>query len=738
MSPNPPFQIELGWQTLRKLPSLGVWVLGVLLVLATVGNGAEDAPKADPPKPDAPVAKPAEPDTDQKKPALSPEEMFEGGTESYENWVELSLGGMTTRGNEAQAQERYRLQDGPFGGIQDLHYQKGIGENGILSVDGRALFDLNDYRLGVGYTQEGLGFLRFKFQEFRSWQNGDGGYYRPGDIYYPLQDDALTLDRGEISFEAGLRREDVPSVTFRYSHLYRDGQKGSTSWGAVHPEFSLPGGDPTLVRGLSPTFYDIDEKRDIFELDVAHRIKTTDVGVGLRYEAGELNNARKITEFISEPTQRRITNREGTEYDHVNVHAFSETWIKTNLFFSTGFLYSDYNADFSGSRIYGTDFDVGYVPGAANGLGYFDLEGSSQMKEYVLNLNLMAIPTRHLSIVPSIRVQKEDWSADSSGIGTLGTSQEPFSGANERDVLDVRERLDLQCTSVSNLVLYARGEWTQGDGNLAESGGLSQVNGVGPAPIQRETEDSRFFQKYSAGVRWYALRRTTLDVGGYYKDNDYEYDHLFDSTANSGGNRYPAYLVMQNFQTYDGNVRLTLRPWKNVTLLSLYEYQLSTIQTRPDSASGLAGIEASKMNTHIIGQNISWVPWSRLHLQAGFNYVLSETDTPASEVTQAVLDAQNNYWTLNFNAGLVLDDRTDLSLGYFHYSSDNFEDNSLAGLPLGAEAREHGVTATLVRRLTQNLRLTLRYGFYDHEDVTFGENRNYQSHVLFSTLQYRF
>ena len=106
----------------------------------------------------------------------------------------------------------------------------------------------------------------------------------------------------------------------------------------------------------------------------------------------------------------------------------------------------------------------------------------------------------------------------------MGTSQEPFSGANERDVLDVRERLDLQCTSVSNLVLYARGEWTQGDGNLAESGGLSQVNGVGPAPIQRETEDSRFFQKYSAGVRWYALRRTTLDVGGYYKDNDYEYD----------------------------------------------------------------------------------------------------------------------------------------------------------------------------------------------------------------------
>ena len=45
---------------------------------------------------------------------------------------------------------------------------------------------------------------------------------------------------------------------------------------------------------------------------------------------------------------------------------------------------------------------------------------------------------------------------------------------------------------------------------------------------------------------------------------------------------------MQNFQTSDGNVRLTLRPVQNVILVSRYEYQYSTINTAPDSVSGLA------------------------------------------------------------------------------------------------------------------------------------------------------
>src|SRR5690606_29531528 len=108
------------------------------------------------------------------------------------------------------------------------------------------------------------------------------------------------------------------------------------------------------------------------------------------------------------------------------------------------------------------------------------------------------------------------------------------------------------------------------------------------------------------------------------------------------------------------------------------------------------------------------------------------------EVTQAIIDSQNNYWTLNFNSGFVLDDKTDINLGYFYYQSDNYEDNFIAGLPYGAEAVEHGITATVVRRLTKNLRLTLRYGYFHYEDTPSGGNSDYSAHLLFSGLQYRF
>lgn len=666
-----------------------------------------------------------------EKSALTPGQFFEGGTKTYNNWVEVSAGGLFTTGSKAQAEQARRSSRGAFGGIEDLHYQAEVATNTIFTVDGRGLFDNEDYNLTLGLVRPEKWFLRFNYQEFRTWYNGNGGYFPPENLWYPLGDEALSLDRGEFSFEGGLTLKKLPELTFKYTHQFREGEKSSTIWGQTHPALM------SSARGLTPSFYDIDEQRDIFELNVKHHIKATDFGLGLRYETGDLNNARKISQWPGEGEaagERKITDRQGTSYDLFNVHAFSETWLKTNLLFSTGFMFVNLDNDTSGSRIYGSDFDVNYAPNAGNGPGYYDLNGGAQKNEYVLNLNLMSTPLKNLTIVPSVRVQREDWNADSSTFQTLGDNAPGFAASNtDGDALDVRERLDVRYTGITNCVFYAQGEWTEGQGDLDENGGIYLGS-----PIQRETEDERWFQKYSAGVRWYPARRVTVDVGGYYKLNRYDYDHTRDSTANNTANRYPAYLVMQDFETYDGNLRLSLRPVQNVTLVSRYEYQLSTIHTTPDAVSGLGDVESSEMTSHIIAQNVSWSPWSRLNLQAGFNYVLSDTKTPTSDYTQAVLNAQNNYWTLHFNSGLVLDNKTTLDLGYTYYQADDYSDNSTVGVPYGAGAAEHGINATIVRRLTEQLRLTLRYGYYHSADEPSGGNNDYETHVVFASLQYRF
>src|ERR1035437_7859751 len=68
--------------------------------------------------------------------AVQQAQVYEGGTNAYSNWIELSAGGMMTDGNTAQAQQRMRLNSGAFGGIEDLHYQTEIAKKTTLTLDG--------------------------------------------------------------------------------------------------------------------------------------------------------------------------------------------------------------------------------------------------------------------------------------------------------------------------------------------------------------------------------------------------------------------------------------------------------------------------------------------------------------------------------------------------------------------------------------------------------------------------
>ena len=711
---------------------------GLCVVVSTLSAADPKAPDASGSNTNLPAA---------AAPELTPEQMHEGGTNTYAGWIEFGGGGVITSGSKAEFRKRHPTSGSVFGGIEDFHYQGEVSKDTTLAIDGHSIFDDKNYKLSFDLQREKLGYIKLNVSEFRTWSDGDGGFDPGSGAYYSLSKNALGMDRGEISFEGGLTLEKAPKVTFKYTHAFRDGEKDSTSWGIVHPA-----GNTVL---LSPSFYDIKENSDAFQLDVAGKIMKTDVGGGVRYEIGKLDDTRKIGQSLGEPSERKITDQQSSTYDMFSAHAFTETWIKKNLLFSSGYLYSTLDNDFSGSRIYGADFEVGYQPNRTNNLGYLGLNGGSRLHEYVMDLNLLYKPTDHFSIIPSVRVQKEVSDANSDGYGTYANYPwSTFTAGSDRHLIDVRERLDLRYNGITNWVFWGRGELTEGSGNLSEGsenlngpGGLTRVpnsSGVayGVAPEMRRTEDTRFFQKYSLGARWYPLRKVTVDVGGYYKHNDYDYNHnpLFDSTLNNtnGIDRYPAYLVTQGFDTYDGNFRLTIRPRPDITLVSRYEYQLSTIHTRPDPISTLPEMETSTMTSHIIAQDVSWSPWSRLYLQAGVNYVLSDVKTPASDIVSAILKAQNNYWTLNFSSGLVLDKKTDLNLAYFYYLADNYVNNSNYGVPYGSGAEEHGVTATIVRRITSNIRLKLRYGFFHYTDNTFGGYRDYDAHTIMSSLQYRF
>ena len=671
--------------------------------------------------------------------AITPAQAFEGGTNTYSNWVELSTGGLMTSGNKSQAAQGQQHNTGAFGGIEDLHYQTSVATKTTLTLDGHALFNNDDYNVNLGLVRDGLGFVRFHYENFRTWDSANGGYLPGSQQAYSLSGDALALDRGLVSLEMGLNKDGLPKITFKYSHRYRNGDESSTLWGPV-------GGGGSPVNGVYPGLYSIDEKSDTFQLDLTHHFtlakKTVNYGVGVAYETGDMNDAYKLTFWPGQPGQEKDTNRQGTSYDMISTHAFAESWIKDNLFLSTGFMYANLDDSFSGNNIYGDDFDVVYSPTYQSlDYGYTSLNGGAHKNEYVANVNLLYMPTKTFKIIPSVRIQDENWDANSSGNGTLYDFQpQPFNDNSGRETLDVTERLELRYTGITNWVYSAGGQWMEGQGSLHESGGLTQVNGIGQTPVQFATDDSRLFQKYFINARWYPLPQASLDVGGYYKNNTYDYTNTQDNTPdnNTSGSAYPGFIVYQGFQTWDGSTRLTLHPLSRVMLVSRYEYQYSTISTEPAGASGLSQVDASRMHSHIIGQNASWTPLNWLGLQAGFNYVLSTTETPASSYTQSILNAQNNYWTVNFNSDFVLDDKTDLNLGYYYYRAANSQNGLVDGVPLGSDQQQQSVTATFTRRITQNLRWNVKYAFTRYQDFASGGNFNYDSHLVYTSLQYRF
>ncbi len=622
------------WMRAAAVAGLGLWAGPALA-------GSEPAPAA------------SEKAVASEKAAEVPTEVAE--EEVFNNWVEVGIGYNSINENDAQFNQRFGLPSDQFyGGIQDLHMEQGIG-NALLSIDGRFIYDNMDNLIDIKYEDPDWGYVNVGYKEFRTWYDGSGGYY-PGnagstngvnfpakDWFKDLHDDELHLDRGELWFEAGLLLPDLPQFTFRYTHDWRDGQKGSTIWGDSNRTggYYQRGGRPFKAYGTRaylPTLLDIDEVRDTFDLDVTHTIGNTDFGIGGRLELLEEDNARYSYRRPGEfgvkqeglaatryPVEvgRHLTTREKIYSDMWNAHGFTETRFNDVFTLTTGGSFTAMDVDFTGQRVYAGEFDQDYDAWYNNiqnrDEGYYDLVGGAFMKQYVGNVNLIITPFEHLTIVPAFRVEFMDRDSVSDFVETnfadqsvgAGKAKQTFStreipihlrNMGTREDVELTESLEIRYSGVPDWVFYIRGEWSDGETHLKESEyelgayeyeGAPFIDGdwhdVGVTELFRDTNTDRFMQKYVAGVNWYPTHTINLSAQYFYKEKDIDYAFLTDweyyadpADGGSTGDLYPSFIREQDFQTHDLNVRLTWRPCSFMTSVSRYDLQHTTIDTRGD------------------------------------------------------------------------------------------------------------------------------------------------------------
>jgi hypothetical protein len=683
--------------------------------------------------------------------------------EQYKNWIEFGIGGVITSGDRAQFEQEHRLPgDQPYGGIQDLHYEQTVGKDATLTVDGHAIWDTNDYDIKVQLSQPKLGYIKAGFTEFRSWYDGNGGFFpHDGGTFFPPAFPEMHIDRGDAWIELGLRVPDWPEITIRYEHEFRDGQKDSTTWGDTTLTGLPPPFNPT--RKIVPSFRDIDEKRDIVSLEISKTIGNTDVLLGMRYEHTKdddsLNMERNAGQVGVVPSgQRFVTQLQKDNVDLFSGHGITVTRFSDSLWFTAGYSYTTLTNDLSGTRIFGTQFDSAFgepVPTLGQrDHAFIDLAGTAQVKENLVNANLFWMPLESLTVLTGFRYTHENLDTDSAFLaeepkqnkppftptnpagGFHYGPPEPGFGARLADYDRFAQRLELRYTGVKDWVFYAEGEWEEEYGHVNENQNIDE-----DVPLDKNTD--ALGQKYTIGANWYPMMRLNLSGQYYHQIASYHEDII---TAS-----FPR-LINQDWNTDDFNVRITFRPkiparLGTLALVTRYDFVHTNIDGQWELFSDgelLAELQTGEIKKHVISEAINWNPLARFYLQANFSYVLNQTDTPANNIElvpnegATVVNFRNDYWTVTSGIGYIIDDKTDFYSDFSFYCANDHFNNAAVAVPYGLGATEYTASATITRQLTKQMRLLLRYGYFNYRDVTSGGHNNYQAHSLYSGLQIRF
>jgi hypothetical protein len=697
-------------------------------------------------------------ETDSKAVTTTTEEVPE-----YKNWIELGIGGVITSGDRAQFEQEHRLPgDEVYGGITDLHFEQTFDKDALFSVDGHAIWDTHDYDIQVQLAKPKLGYIKAGFSEFRSWYDGNAGFFPHNDVFFEPPYPEMHIDRGDAWIELGLRVPNWPEITIRYEHEFRFGQKDSTVWGDTNLTGLPPPANST--RKIIPSFRDIDEKRDIFSFEASKTFGNTDVLLGMRYEHNtndySLNMERgagQLPPVVPPPgQQRKVTQQQNDDVDLFSGHAITESRITDNFWFTAGYSYTTLTNDLSGSRIFGTHWDEAFgepVPTLGQrDHAFIDLAGMARIREHLFNANLFWMPFENLAILTGFRYTHENNESDSTFLAEEPVPNtppftptnpergfhyglgEPANGARNSDYNRFAQRLELRYTGIKDWLFYAEGEWEEEDGHVDEFQSIDEQE-----PLDKNT--NALGQKYTIGATWNPTMRLSLAGQYFHRIASYDEDII---TAD-----FPR-LVSQDWNVDDFNIRMTFRPkipacMGSMSLVTRYDFVHTSIDGQwYFDGDTFAEQQTGEIKKHVISESLTWNPLARFFLQANFSYVFNQTDTPANNIEfipnegPTVVNFRNDYWTVTSGIGYIIDDKTDFYADYYFYCANDYYKNAFVAVPYGEGATEHAVTATVTRRLTKNTRLLFKYGYYNYRDVTSGGHNNYQAHSLFSSLQVRF
>ena len=628
---------------------------------------------------------------------------------------------VSVKGDAQKFREDWSMKEGWSGGVEQFTLDQDLDEHTTLHIEGRGVVDENDYRLQVDISRFSVGFIRAGYTEHRTYYDDWGGFYRPFTTPAFRLGRDLHLDDGDIFVDLGLTLPDLPQLTVGYERQFRDGTKSLLEWGGVQ--------QGATQRNIFPSFKDIDETTDILKVNLDHHIGIVDLANRFRFEhynATDTTFDKGVTNLTTSANQD-VTIHEESRYDLLSDVFHMDSRVNDKVYWSASYFYSRMDGD-AGLQVDTTPF-ASVTPTVDSVKDWFTHSVNLNQDSHVVNGNVLIGPFKKLSFYGGVQAEKTrgDGDADAELLQLVGGSTNSPTALihSDTDKESVEETLGARYAGIPYTTLYADGKWKEEQYSLSQSEADDNVTDV-----LRNTITDVFRQQYTVGfnsspfrrVTWSAHYRRIMEVNSYNNTVDI-----------SPG--YPGFITEQDFTTDEVVARLTVRPHAKLTVAFQYKLTATDIQTANKSIafSGtplvLAGSVLSgnyDANTYTLNTTVT--PISRLYVTGGISLQDTRTVAFANDVP-SVLAYHGNVYTVFGAFGYALDAKTDAAVDYTFSRTDNFTDNSAAGLPLGLNNQRQAVTVSLTRRITKKFVARVRYGFYEYDESSNGGINNYHANL---------
>ena len=547
-------------------------------------------------------------------------------------------------------------------------------------------------------------------------------------------DKELALDIGRLCVETGLTIEEWPKLIFFYEREFKDGAKSRLTWTAVRE-----GG---VTRNIGPSWQDIDEIVDTFGLKAEREIKGFTVRGEQRWEFGRSEMSREEKNFstrdVASDKKIRVQNQ-APETDLMTTTLGMERWFwKEKGFVSSGYRFAHLDNremedifEMSESRV---------VTNFTNPKQVRNARADNDLDSHTWVASLMLTPVENLAVITKLKSEiierhgNSTYPQDTTPVSDGGSAPDGIIDNTERSVNDNRllrwgEGVSLRYSGIPRVAFYNDLEFEQVRNWLSEDRqSLAGQSGPNANEIfSRETIASLARGVWTLGARTAPVRflDMTSQVRRRQNNNDYDDTRETDPGANTARS---AFVDWQNIRTDEFSMRTSLKLWRRFTPAFRYQFRDDDYFTVTE---GQDGVVETGMTSHIYTFDLFSQWTDRLSTSASFSRQAALVRTPAqfaSSVNTPPFHADVRTWL--FSADCLVRDDLSLFSTLQHSKTDNFDDFTTTGLPLGADYDQVDLTVGLKWTPTKFLSVEPKYSLYHYKanhDVEYG---SYNAHVI--------